>query len=268
MTISTSNTHRVIRHCPTAPADTVCTYEYANLPEVKEPCKLLAGQRSAMTKDAISLSTSGSLAMSVKGDIKLSSRPLSDDDTISRYLSLAGGHQWANCREELLTLLLDSGHTVDIDDSTDDLCHVVVGKNGLTLSGKGDSIGVAMCEALLAYIRFTGAVKRDQDAGVVNLARSAMPFYTAISWMLLGCKVRRVIWDADMSLSLQPGVTPAAQELIHGRLLGVPVEYYSVSTQDVVHQEPKLLLHLTNNLAHVWRADHTSLLATDWELVE
>ncbi|KYP95083.1 hypothetical protein WB60_00095 [bacteria symbiont BFo2 of Frankliniella occidentalis] len=191
-----------------------------------------------------------------------------DDAIISRYLGVDDTKQWVSCHKELIDLLLNSGHTIDIDDSDEDHNRVSVGKLGLTLSGKGESLREALVSATVSFVTFmqdTGQAKLDQP----QRARSAMPFHTALSWMIEGRSVRRQLWGKDQSLKLTQGFLPKNSDIVYGRVLGVPAEYYQQGVEGEelkAFQDPQFIMAFSDRELE-WKPSTTSVLASDWELV-
>lgn len=191
-----------------------------------------------------------------------------DDTVISRYLGVKDVKEWISCHKELIDLLLNSGHTIDIDDSDEEYNRVSVGKHGLTLSGKGESLREALVHATVSFVTFmqyTGQSKTEQP----QRARSAMPFHTALSWMIEGRTVRRQVWAKEQSVKLEAGFLPKDSEILYGRVLGVPVEYYQQGVEGEELrplQDPKFIMTFATNTSD-WSPSTIAVLASDWELV-
>ena len=191
-----------------------------------------------------------------------------DDAIISQYLGVKEVKQWISNHKDLIDLLLNSGHTIDIDDSDEHYNRVSVGKHGLTLSGKGESLREALVHATVSFVTFmqeTGQHKSD----LPKRARSAMPFHTALSWMIEGRTVRRQLWGKEQTLKLTQGFLPTSSDIVYGRVLGVPAEYYQqgIDGEELKpFQDPQFIMSFYD-IETEWKPSTSSVLASDWELV-
>lgn len=185
---------------------------------------------------------------------------------ICGYLNIPHAINWAREAVYLTTLLIESGHSVDIIDSKSVVVRVAAGKGGITYTGKGETVGAALLDAIAGYVRFIGKAKASHVDARIQPARSAMPFHTAFDWMIKGRRVRRVIWPAGATLRLERGQLTHKDIIINGRVSGVPVTHYRDATHDAEKAEPVFIFAASDTIEFPWPMSALCLLGTDWEL--
>ena len=191
-----------------------------------------------------------------------------DDALITEYLGSDYTGNWSHDYHKLSTALLNTGHAIDVVECLDtEIIRVSVGKHGVSLTGKGETLSYAMFEATVSFIKFLQKIGHGTQ---VTRSKSNMPLQAAIQWMIEGKPVRRAEWMEGVMIRLELGSMPLNAQQINGCLLGVPIKHYEQTTGNTF-SEARFIRYIENDdglSAGHWECDAMSALATDWEIAD
>jgi hypothetical protein len=167
----------------------------------------------------------------------------------------------------LLAVIARLGYTItETSETKNDGYAAIISKNGLTMTGYGETLNHAACVAL---IKLNGLILQNEamiEKGELNFRQEHAPLAVAQLWLSEGCKVARETWGKGVYLRLNRGTIRAA--LKGTDMYGVPARYFDCNPEATVTQMPQLLLVDAEQLTiSDWAPASTDILASDWKLV-